>query len=355
MTGRFQIAPFQIPYSSTLDVILLNENYVFNTAQILSDITPFELTRTKLTGATTQRDGNLLRFRASDIRFDALTGADDAQFVLIATDSIPIFVFDITTIELVDVQILIKWNTDGVAEQVFVLSHRDYVIEQAQLNPDIDPDATTDLITSNSNLLDKALYLCNFMQFEAGTIYTVNPRSQFYELFEADVTADSGAIIDFQSTERLVADSIYTQSLYSCDFMAFKAGTIYTAQPPYATPLDATGEYIFPFELYRPNLIVQRDSNYLGASIDIADLDVPSTYKLKIFRADDTYGDDADYSELTTVNVSSLPYLDTGLDATLNYKYSAKFVIDGTIDSVPIEIISNRAKTRPSIGINQRI
>jgi hypothetical protein len=350
MTGRFQIAPFQIPYSSTLDVILLDENYTFATNQILSDITPFELTRTKLTGATTERDVNLLRFRASDIRFDALTGADDAQFVLIATDSIPIFVFDITTIELVDVQILIKWNTDGVAEQVFVLSHTDYVIEQAQINPDIDPEATTDLITSNSNLLDKALYLCNFMQFEAGTIYTVNPRSQFYELFEADVTADSGTIIDFQSTERLVADSIYTQSLYSCDFMAFKAGTIYTAQPPYATPLDATGEYAFFGDVAVPTLVATRSSNFAQTELDILNDNVPSGYKIEFFRADNYR---ATFSNISNTNVSSLPIVDTLLNEPTSYKYCAQFFVNGTINSVPVVARSRKSEPRYTIGKNQ--
>lgn len=89
-----------------------------------------------------------------------------------------------------------------------------------------------------------------------------------------------------------------------------------------------------------PRLVVDRNG-------DSATVKVPNRINtdVKIYRADEYR---SNFNELVTV--SAVPYQDTGLTLTTNYKYKVSFVISGTKAGNPHEVESRKSETRYTIG-----
>lgn len=173
--------------------------------------------------------------------------------------------------------------------------------------------------------------------------------------YEDRVDGDGGSFvitsrdtIVYRDTRSVTEPSI----VCSCD--AYKASTLYTIVPSDSDQTtgkaDASAndldDVLYEFSGV-PRIVATRDS--AGTTINVSAVGSSVHPNFRLYRASDHRS-----TFSVTSNTTTLPYTDSGLDASLNYKYKATYVATGTKDGSPYVEQSQSSRPAYTVG-NKRI
>ena len=171
--------------------------------------------------------------------------------------------------------------------------------------------------------------------------------------YNARVLADGGSIVEGR-TNTVYRDTRSLQEptlVCACD--AGKSAVLYALAPdPVAVSANAEAsasniaDVTFSFDGF-PRIVATRDS--AGTTINVTAIGSSAYSNFRVYRA-------GDHRSIFSVesNSTALPYTDSGLDASLNYKYKATYVATGTKGGSPYVKESQSSRPVYTVG-NKRI
>ena len=210
---------------------------------------------------------------------------------------------------------------------------------------DVNPSGIASLATALDGLYPSLALACS-----AGKVDVLFAHYSFKygEAYRARVVADSGTVsfpnyvgvlaefqlLDlFDSVSLIVpCDAGKASVLYAIDARGDTTGVLSEAN---AEAFDAVSDYFIDTV---PDISAERDVDPTLISIDCDNL---AGTDIRIYRADAVV---ANFSILTTV--STVPQVDDPVDADVDYKYKASFIVTGTRNGSPHTVEGQRSTAR---------
>lgn len=134
--------------------------------------------------------------------------------------------------------------------------------------------------------------------------------------------------------------------LYAVDTTGATVGTLSTAT---ATAADGVSDYAVTDI---PELVAARITPQTQVDLDVSNIG-PQT--VKIYRATGILANFAALTPTAEFTDATLPHSDTGLDATLDYKYKASFIVTGTRNGSPRTVEGPKCAARYAIADNSTV